>query len=253
MRTEHGVFLKILNHVRLGQVTSEVKDFLNHRLHPEGEDFQGTRLFPRRYQTDSFNKKELHKLEGELYVFPTQYSGNDRSIQQLKKHSPLTDEIHLKLGAFVMLRHNDPKQRWVNGSTGFVKSISEEELSIELLTGRTIQVEPMSFSLHNAEGVPMASAENFPISLAYATTIHKAQGMTLDRLIVNLSNLWEPGQAYVALSRVTDPDNLYLESWQSRSIKSDPLVSRFYNQLMKNEAMSEESSMVQNQDGLGLQ
>ena len=91
-----------------------------------------------------------------------------------------------------------------------------------------VKVEPMTFSLLDAEGEPVASVTNYPLSLAYSTTIHKAQGMTLDGAIINLKSLWEPGQAYVALSRVKDPKSLYIEDWSASSIKTDPMVMKFY-------------------------
>ena len=71
------------------------------------------------------------------------------------------------------------------------------------------------------------TARNFPMSLAWAVTIHKAQGSTLDKIWVDIRRLWEPGQAYVALSRVTDPDELWVEGWDARSIFTDPAVRAF--------------------------
>ena len=85
-------------------------------------------------------------------------------------------------------------------------------------------------SLYSPEGEVVASVTNFPIELAYATTIHKSQGMTLDTLYVDLSNLWEPGQAYVALSRVISPEKLYIKSWTPSSIKADANVNRWYEE-----------------------
>lgn len=228
MRTENEDFLKVLNSVRQGEVSEEVESYLNNKVVEPSEEFEGTRLFPRRFQTDAFNDRELAKLEGEEVVVPSIYSGRESSIRALKKNAPLPEVLRLKVGCLVMLRQNDPKQRWVNGSTGWVESISKEVIQVRLLNGKRVNVEPVSFSLLNAEGTPQATVTNFPLSLAYATTIHKAQGMTLDKLKVDLRNLWEPGQAYVALSRVANPDELYLEGWQTKSIKCDPIVTRFY-------------------------
>jgi ATP-dependent DNA helicase PIF1 len=170
-------------------------------------------------------------LPGEMICFPAVYSGQTRSIEQLKKNSPLPEELWLKHNALVMLRQNDPKGRWVNGSTGHVRQIEANEIRIELLNGRHVSIEPVTFSMLNAEGATMAAVTNFPITLAYAATIHKAQGMTLDRLMVNLNSLWEPGHAYVAISRVIDPANLRVEAWQPSSIKADPIVEEFYRGL----------------------
>jgi len=231
MRSGDSEFLSILNDIRRGEVSDRVEMFLNRCQLDRDDNFEGTRLFPLRQQTDAYNTRELDKLPGDLVIFPAQYSGNQRSVEQLKKHSPLPEELYLKLDALIMLRQNDPKMRWVNGSTGYVRKIEETSLLIELLNGRVVEIEPAQFSLYNAEGVSMASVTNFPITLAYAATIHKAQGMTLDRLMVNLNALWEPGQAYVALSRVIDPANLRIEAWQPQSIKADPLVEKFYQNL----------------------
>ena len=123
------------------------------------------------------------------------------------------------------------KRRWVNGSTGVIEDIYDDEINIRLFSGRLARVEKISFSMLDAEGREVANVSNFPLNLAYATTIHKAQGMTLDKTLVNLKSLWEPGQAYVALSRVMDPDNLFIQSWSSSSIKTDPNVNQFYEEI----------------------
>lgn len=228
LRTENPQFLSVLNSVRSGQVTKEVESYLNNKLEEPHESFDGTRLFPRRFQTDEYNERELKKLEGEPISIPSLFTGKDSYVRSLKKNSPLPEVLKIKKDCLVMLRQNDPKQRWVNGSTGWIEEIKEDVLEIRLLAGRKIQVEKVTFSLLNAEGTVLASVTNFPISLAYATTIHKAQGMTLDKMKVDLRNLWEPGQAYVALSRVANPDELYLDGWHVDSIKCDPIVTRFY-------------------------
>ena len=82
--------------------------------------------------------------------------------------------------------------------------------------------------LLDADGQPVVTAENFPVSLAWAMTIHKAQGATLDRMHVNLRRIWEPGQAYVALSRAKNPEGLYIEGWSKSAIFSDPEVEKFH-------------------------
>jgi len=127
-----------------------------------------------------------------------------------------------------MLRQNDPQRRWVNGSTGHLLKAKENELVIKLLSGRTISLEKSSFNMLDADGDTVATVKNFPVTLAYAVTIHKSQGMTLDRLMVDLHNLWESGHAYVALSRVKEPANLVVQRWSANSIKADPEVMRFY-------------------------
>ena len=221
-------YMKILSDVREGRVTPAVKAYLDSKITAPSPDFEGTRLFPRRDETERFNLSKLDALSGQAVRFETIYSGDARAVESLKKYSPLGDELFLKDNALVMLRQNDPQGRWVNGSTGHIRKIANNELKIELLNGRMIEIEKASFSLLDAEGIPTASATNFPVSLAWASTIHKSQGATLDKMMVNLSNLWEPGQAYVALSRLQQGSDLTIEKWDAKSIRVDPDVVAFY-------------------------
>jgi ATP-dependent exoDNAse (exonuclease V) alpha subunit len=145
--------------------------------------------------------------------------------------------LALKEGALVMLRQNDPQSRWVNGSTGHIVKIQPHRLQIELLNGRRIEIEKATFSMLDAEGEIAAAAVNFPLSLAWASTIHKAQGATLDRMAVSLAQLWEPGQAYVALSRLTRGADLFIEKWEARSIRVDADVVRFYRDMAASQAI----------------
>ncbi len=226
-------FMRMLRYIRDGVVNSEVKDYLNARVGQPPEDFDGTRLFPRRDETERFNLMKLESLKGVVHKFDTIFSGEARALETLKKYAPIPDSLSLKEGALVMLRQNDPQQRWVNGSQGVVEKIQPHRLQIRLLNGRMIDIEKASFSLLDAEGEPVAAAVNFPVSLAWASTIHKAQGATLDRMAVNLSQLWEPGQAYVALSRLTSGADLCVEKWEARSIRVDPSVVEFYRKALE--------------------
>lgn len=230
-RCKDSEYMRILGFVREGMVNADVRSYLDSKLaaHAEGStDFDGTRLFPRRDETERFNLRKLDELTSKEEKFETVYSGDSRSLESLKKYAPIPEALVLKAEALVMLRQNDPQGRWVNGSTGHVHKISPSRLTIRLLNGRFIEIEKSSFSLMDAEGETIASAVNFPVSLAWATTIHKAQGATLDRMMVNLANLWEPGQAYVALSRLTQGQDLFIERWDVRSIRVDPKVVQFY-------------------------
>lgn len=231
LRTGNPEFLEVLNSVRKGEVSPLVRDFLKDRNRPVPEEFEGTRLYPRRIQAEKHNETRLDRLRGKVHHFPSTYSGESRYIAAMKKYSPLPEELKLKEGALVMLRQNDPRGRWVNGSTGVLVGITNDSLIIDLLSGRKIEIEKTTFSLLDAEGKVRASVTNFPVILAWAATIHKSQGMTLDRMAVDLANLWEPGQAYVALSRITDPNNLWLTSWQENSVRADPVVTQFYQEM----------------------
>lgn len=231
MRTQDPEFLRILNKVRWGEVTEEVTEFLNSRLVDDSSELVGTRLYPRREQAEMHNQFQLSQIDDVLVEIPTQYMGAEQHVAKLKTTMPIPDILRLKKGAYVMMRVNDPRGRFVNGSTGHVQEITETQILVELVSGRMVAVEKASFQWLNGEGVPVAAASNFPLSLAYAVTIHKAQGLTLDQVIVDLTRLWESGQAYVALSRVKRGQDLYIEGWDTSSIRSDSRVKEFYKLL----------------------
>ncbi len=233
MRTQDLEFLEILNFIRNGVVNDRVRQYLNDRTAESTDRAEGTRLYPHRAQADQFNLRRLEAIPARQYDILTAYEGDERSIEKAKKSLPISDVLSLKEGAFVMMRKNDTNfpQRFVNGSLGYVRRITEDELSISLLNGEFIDVEKDKFTMLDGDGKEIAGAWNFPVSLAWATTIHKAQGASLDKLIVDLHALWEPGQAYVALSRVRSGAGLTIERWSAPSIRAEPLVTAFYDKL----------------------
>lgn len=233
LRSQDAKFLEVLNYIRNGIVNETVTEFLNSRLTKEDFVFTGTRLFPHKQSVENYNLTQLENLEGKTYTFKTSYVGQERFLEQMKKASPVPEILHLKIGALVMLRKNDPLMAYVNGSLGTITKILEDSLNIELLNGRNITLDRESFSYMNAEGEVVAAAENFPINLAWATTIHKSQGMTLDAAAIDLARVFEAGQAYVALSRVKSPDSLYLSSWKPQAIKTSSEVKNFHNEILK--------------------
>lgn len=227
VRCQDPEYMNVLSKIREGVVDGQVAKYLNERTGPIETEFEGTRLFPRRDQTEKFNEMRLEDLPGEEKQIVTIKSGNVRGVESLLKQSPIPEVLRLKEGALVMIRQNDPMGRWVNGSTGHVRRIQPTRLSIELLNGRRVELDKATFSMMDGEGEVIAALVNFPVNLAWASTIHKAQGSTLDRMAVDLSRLWEPGQAYVALSRLTSGSDLRIARWDASSIRVDPQVIEF--------------------------
>ncbi len=230
VRTKEPEFLRVLNFIRNGIVNEEVADFLNARILPPTLDFRGTRLFPHRATAESHNRQKLDQLPFEEKIFDTLFAGREHSIAQLRRTCPIPEALHLKKNALVMLRKNDTsgKTRYVNGSLGTLQRIEPECLTIALFSGESVEIEKTSFALLDGNGSEMASAWNFPVNLAWASTIHKSQGATLDRLMVDLASLWEPGQAYVALSRIRSSAGLFIERWNPSSIICEPRVMEYY-------------------------
>lgn len=230
-RIHDNEFLNILGDVRDGKVTDRVRSFLNNKMVEHNERDPGTRLFPRRDQSENFNQKKLSEIEQEEVIIDSIYFGSERHIEALMKSAPVPIKLILKVGCRVLFLQNDPSKRWVNGTRGEVTEIHLDKIVVKKDNGREVQVEKSSFSIQDAEGTLMASVIQFPLILGYATTIHKSQGATLDDLWCDLSSLWEPGHAYVALSRLRTSDGLHLIGWNARSIIVDPKVIEFYRQM----------------------
>jgi len=228
-RTEDAAFLEVLEDIRWGKTSERVRKFLNERL--ASADQVGSdvpHVFPRRAQTDAFNRARLNEIEYESRFYNTEYRGKDIYVERLKRDAPIPEVLELKKNALVMLRMNDTKQRYVNGTVGTLEELDDDFLLIRV-GKQLLEIKPFTFTILDDEGVEAAFAMNFPLSLAYASTIHKMQGSTLERCHISLRSLWEPGQAYVALSRARSGDGITLMDWDESSIRADSAVQQFYS------------------------
>lgn len=231
MRTTDESFMHVLAKIRVGAVDQEVRDFLNARVTKDTEFIEGTRLYGTREQVDRYNKYRLSQLPGDYIVFRTEYAGDSEYYQRLQNSMPIPDKLILKPGALVMIRKNFGGGI-VNGTLAHVKEFKkidgEDSLTLELLRGGIVHLGKCRFEWLDSNGYSLASAYNFPISVAYACTIHKAQGASIDSVICDIENVWDSGQAYVALSRAKDPKQLYIEHWRQDSIHASDEVTDFY-------------------------
>ncbi len=231
VRSSDSYWNEILNELRWGDFTLRAKEVLDERIKKVPLEFQGTRLFSRRAQVDRLNHERLHTLKGAVKEYNTVYIGNAQKVDELKRNAPIGEMVVLKEGALVMFRQNDPEMKYVNGTLGTIVRLKDAEVRVELLNGRMIDLKPTTFNVLDAEGNSVATATNFPLNLAWACTIHKAQGATLDKAHVDLRGVWEHGQSYVALSRVRSLEDLTLEGYSPQGFKLDPAVKDFYRRL----------------------
>ncbi len=229
-RIQNIDFLNILADVREGILSPRVREFLEERTKHHDEDHPGTRLFPRRNLSEDYNQKKLAEINETELVVDSIYLGEQKYIDFLSKSAPVPAQLRLKVGCKVLFLKNDMQKRWVNGTRGTLVHYEADHLVVKKESGREVKVEKISFSLLDADANVKASVIQFPVNLAYATTIHKSQGSTLDELWCDLDSLWEPGHAYVALSRLRDPSGLHIVRWSPKSFITDPEVKRFYNQ-----------------------
>lgn len=230
-RVQENSFLDVLADVRYGKVTSRVFDFLSEKVRPHDEEDSGTRLFGRRDISENFNQKKLAEINETEVTIDSIYLGSEKHIETLMKMAPVPQKLTIKVGCRVIFLQNDPQKRWINGTRGHVTKIEMDKITVKKDQGREVSVDKTTFSLQDAEGNVTATVIQFPLTLAYATTIHKSQGATLDEVWCDLRSLWEPGQAYVALSRLRTAHGLKLVGWNPRSIIVDPKVLEFYQAL----------------------
>jgi ATP-dependent DNA helicase PIF1 len=232
VRTKDKEFMEILGNIRKGNLNKEVSEFLQSRK--KKAKIPTAKLFARRNAVINYNKRELEDINEKLHIIETLYWGKESSVKSIKRNAPVSEELHIKKNALVMIRINDQQQRYVNGSLGYVRRIENNLVVIKLLKGPVVTIEKHTFETFDGDGEVVASATNFPLSLAYAVTIHKSQGATLDSATIDLKNLFEAGMAYVALSRVKDPKYLFIEDFDIKSIYANKDVLAFYESLKHN-------------------
>lgn len=228
MRTDEKTFLKILGKVRKGKIDKEVNKFLSARVIKNSlKDYNGPRILSRNKEVDKYNQEQLLKIKNPEYGFKTEFVGEERFVKRLKENLMIGEVIKIKKGALVMLRVNNFQEGYINGTIGVVEGIREDILSIRKLSGELIHVKKHIFEYIDGSGEILARARNFPLTLAWAITIHKSQGATLDTALISLDKLWLHGQAYTALSRLKTAQGLMIDKFDKNSFKVDKNVLKY--------------------------
>ena len=235
-------FIDILNHARNCTLTSQDISDLNARyisgFSPKPEDGY-IRLMTHNRQVDYVNETELEKLDSKPYTFVAAVSGTFP-----EESYPTADSLTLKKGAQVMFIKNDPERRFINGTLGEVKSIDKNSIAVRLAeSGAIIDVEPMEWQniryQFDEESKEISSKQigrfkQYPLKAAWAITVHKSQGLTFDKAIIDVHAAFSPGQAYVALSRCRTLDGLVLSSPVSASVfMRDNAVDAYMNYISR--------------------
>lgn len=162
---------------------------------------------------ERINARALAQIKAAPYSYQMQGQGGRYGLESLARSVLAPQVLELKLDASVMAVKNDPKNRYVNGSLGRVVDFYQQGgvwlPIVEFNSGRRVKIAPESWELRENETL-IAKVSQLPLRLAYAITVHKAQGMTLDSACINLAKAFTPGMGYVALSRVRSLDELFL-------------------------------------------
>ena len=225
-RQDGGQLLDVLTHIRAGAVDDRDRAALATRLGKLPDPGRAaTHLFPANRQADGLNDLRLGQIDAEPHEFHANQSGPANLVERLKRNMLAPERLVLKEGAAVMALRNDQNHQYVNGSLGVVRSFMPENKGgwpvVEFDNGSVVAMRPASWEMMDGDTV-LAAVEQVPLRCAWAITIHKSQGMTLDRAVMDLRRTFAPGMGYVALSRVESMGGLYLEGVNERMFLVSP-------------------------------
>lgn len=264
-RYRDEAFFQMLLRIRKGELTDDDQKTLVRRVRANrkmqdilkslndenpAEIIRPTMFFSKRVDVEAFNDRELAKLPGEEVVFTARDSFVViKGKPKYEDYQKLLDddmprEVMFKVGAQVMLKVNlDTAEGLVNGSRGVVNEIvSGEAMIVKFLSGKKIRIDLQTRVLEDK--YVLATRTQIPFVLAYAMTIHKSQGSTLDYAVVDLGpSIFAEGQAYVALSRCVDIKGLFISEFLSGSVMANP-VALAYAKRLEEKARQEKEALA---------
>ena len=224
-RQKDDILTGILNKIRSNQIEEGDYQILEKRIGVNISAFKPTKLYTHNADVDLINEKELAEINEQEITFVMTGDGPLNLVEILKKSSIATEVLKMKKGAEIMCIKNNFEMGYVNGSRG---KIVDFELDtrypvVELYSGQRVTLKPESWSIEE-EGRIKASIKQIPLRLAWAITIHKSQGMSLDNAEIDLGKTFTYGMGYVALSRVRTLEGIILKSLDKKALLVDPRV-----------------------------
>ena len=192
-----------------------------------------TKLYTTNRDVDIINKKELAKIKGKSYFYSQETEGTKHYVEVLRRAILAAPILELKKGAHVMSIKNSPDGKYVNGSLGEVVDFKYGDPVVKFNNGNTVRIKTSEWNLADGE-IVLASIEQVPLKLAWAITVHKSQGMTLDGAEIDLSRAFVEGMGYVALSRVKNLHSLYLKGLNKMAITVSSKAIEIDKMLQKN-------------------
>ena len=225
-RQDDDSFLSILSSIRCGSFDRDnlsqiEKRMIGYRAVPKDI----TKLFSHNAEVDRVNIEMLSKLPGEPQTFLMDKKGPEALVSTLQKGCLSPETMHLKVGAVVIFTKNNSKKGFVNGTLGMIDGFDKTSGNpvVKIRSGKRIEAEPMDWTIQE-NGEVFARITQLPLRLAWAITVHKSQGMSLDEAVMDLSRVFEFGQGYVALSRVRRLSGVHLLGYNEKAFCVHPEV-----------------------------
>ena len=229
----------ILSEIREGCISDKSKEELRKCIQKENHsNLSPTLLYPVKYLSDKVNEEENSKLTGESHIYKMEFNKKphhkkiEEELNKQKKHILSEENVTLKIGSQVMCTINfDQENCIINGSQGKVIGFNHKKEPIVKFEHNQIIIPISKHTWYNEQFDDYGLCQ-IPLILSWAITIHKSQGITLEQAKINIgSNIFEYGQSYVALSRVTSLNGLYLNNIDFSKIRCNPKVIKYYNSI----------------------
>lgn len=234
-------FIKLLNNIRFGNIGENDLKILKSRVNiiDQGSTIRPTILTTHNSKVENVNNKFLKNIPHSEQIFNAEYKGDLNKIEFLKKNCLAYQHLKLKVGAQVMMIKNSlQKEGIINGSLGIVRDFSNKKNYpiVEFANNKIFTISPEDWLLekfdYDTKSTSIeASITQIPLILAWAITIHKSQGLTLDKISCDLSESFSAGQSYVALSRARNLEGIFIESINFSKIYADPEAINFYKRI----------------------
>jgi len=225
-RQDDAIFLSLLSAIRANGVDETHFQVLKSRISTRSEAPKNiVKLYSHNADVDRINDAELASLPEKPKVYEMRSRGKKHVVESLIRSCLSPEKLTLKIGAAVMFTRNDPQGRFANGTTGKVERFDADSglPEVRLQNGKLVEVETIEWKVDD-QGRELACITQIPLRLAWAMTIHKSQGMSLDAALMDLGATFEYGQGYVALSRVRSLEGLFLLGCNQRALQVHPEI-----------------------------